>query len=131
MDMESARTAAVHPRKPRSLSRGVSAFGIGFFMIGAAEKVVHADMIEVGQFHKCIDRIVQNTDLILRIGILTDAKYLCHLLLRIVVVNTQTADIFELHYFVSHIITHETVQYLKTRYCILSGFQIYWRYDRQ
>ena len=57
-------------------------FGVWFFDIGTAQQVVHADMVEVGQFHQGIHGIVESADLILGVCVLFDIQIVRDLLLR-------------------------------------------------
>ena len=78
---------------------------IRLFSTGSAQQIVYTDIVEVCQLYESIDGIIQNTDFVLGIGILTDSKIITDLLLGISVINSQTADVFEFQDFIAHIIT--------------------------
>ena len=90
---------------PVTFRRFCLLLGIGCFYIRSAKKIICADMIKVCQLDHRVHRIVNYADLVLRVCVLADPQILRHLFLRISVINPQFADVFELHYFVSHIIT--------------------------
>ena len=78
---------------------------IRFFSVGTAKQIICADAIKCGKFHNGINGIVQNTNLILRISVLTDSQILSNLFLCVSAINSQVADIFVFHNFITHIIT--------------------------
>ena len=79
--------------------------GIRFFYIGAAKEIIGTDIVKISKFYNSIHRIIQNTNFILRIGILADSQMFCNLFLRIAIINPYTSDIFIFHHFITHIIT--------------------------
>ena len=77
--------------------------GIGLFFVGKTQEIVYADSIEGCQPDQNVDGVVQNTNLILRVGVLTDTQILADLLLRISVVDPQVADVFKFQDFIAHL----------------------------
>ena len=44
--------------------------GIWGFDRGSAQEIVHADIVKIRQLHQYVNGVVQNADLILRVGVL-------------------------------------------------------------
>ena len=103
---------------------GAVLFWVWRLVCGAAKQIVDTDTVEISEFQKCVNRVIQDADLILGIGVLADVQQLGNLLLRVIMVNSQVADILKFQDFFSPTITTPTIQYLKRRYSILSEFQI-------
>ena len=79
--------------------------GVGIFLVRSAEQVIGTDIVEICQLDNDIHRIIQYTDLVLRVGVLADAKIFTDLFLRIAVVDSKAANVFKFHDFVAHSIT--------------------------
>ena len=76
----------------------------------AAEQIIDADAVKIGQRDERVYGIIQRTDLVLRIGILADVQQLRDLLLCVIMVDPQIADILVFQNFPSHEITrHELI----------------------
>ena len=76
----------------------------------AAEQIIDADAVKIGQRDERVYGIIQRTDLVLRIGILADVQQLRDLLLCVIMVDPQIADILVFQNFLSHEITrHELI----------------------
>ena len=76
----------------------------------AAKQIIDADAVEISQRDERVYGIIQRTDLVLRIGILADVQQLRDLLLCVIMVDPQIADILVFQNFLSHEITrHELI----------------------
>ena len=98
-------------------------FWVWRLVCGAAKQIVDTDTVEISEFQKCVNRVIQDADLILGIGVLADVQQLGNLLLRVIMVNSQVADILKFQDFFSHTITTPTIQYLKRRYAFYLNFR--------
>ena len=76
----------------------------------AAKQIIDADAVEISQRDERVHGIIQRTDLVLRVGILADVQQLRDLLLCVIMVDPQIADILVFQNFLSHEITrHELI----------------------
>ena len=73
--------------------------------VRAAEQIIDADAVKIGQRDERVYGIIQRTDLVLRIGILADVQQLRDLLLCVIMVDPQIADILVFQNLVCHEIT--------------------------
>ena len=89
-------------KKSASFEADSSFLRIRLLDICSFHKIVHTDTIEVGQLADSIQRIIQNTDLILGIGVLLDIQILRHLFLCQTSVDPQIADPLVFHHFIAH-----------------------------
>ena len=93
-------------RSPVRKHRAIYLFcRIGFFSPGKPQEIIGADTIKFCKFYNGINRIIQNTHLILGVCVLTDSQIFRNLFLGISPVDPQTPDILILHDLISHIIT--------------------------
>ena len=90
----------------------------------AAKQIIDADAVEISQRDERVHGIIQRTDLVLRVGILADVQQLRDLLLCVIMVDPQIADIlvFRISFLMKSPVM--SLSYLEIRYCILSDNQI-------
>ncbi len=78
-------------------AQGVLLFGIGSFYGRAAQKIIYADIIEVGEFVQRWDRYIQIAQFIIRVCGLVDIQKDGKLFLRQVTILAQITDAKLIH----------------------------------
>ena len=76
-------------------SQTSSFFAVRLFYFGAAKQIVNADTVKIRKLHKNINGIIQNTDFVLRIGVLLYVEVFGNLSLSIAAVNPKVSYVFK------------------------------------